>query len=68
MIEHALRDIVKRDGWDVAVCGCWWEGPPCPDAVTAANFWGQHLLAVAESKHKRVPDTGEDTKDRERGF
>lgn len=50
MIEHALDDIQQPDGWDVAVCGCGWEGPPCPDRVTAANFWGQHLLAVAAAQ------------------
>lgn len=48
MIEHALDDLITKDGWDIAVCGCGVESPPCPDEVTAANFWGQHLLSMAE--------------------
>lgn len=55
MIEHALNHLTLREGWDTAVCGCGWESPPCPDPTTAANFWGQHLLAVAESKRERIP-------------
>lgn len=48
MREHALDGLPQPGGWHVAVCGCGWEGPPCPDTVTAANFWGQHLLEEAD--------------------
>lgn len=41
---HALEDFDEDNGFDVAVCDCGWVGPPCPDKITAANFWGQHLL------------------------
>lgn len=43
---HALDDFTDEDDFDVAVCDCGWTGPPCPDIVTAANFWGQHLIEV----------------------
>lgn len=41
---HALDDFTDSDGWDVTVCDCGWLSPPCPDKITAVNFWGQHLL------------------------
>lgn len=43
-VDHVLEDLTVLDGWDAAECACGWTGPPCPDAVTAANFWAQHLL------------------------
>lgn len=46
-IVHALDDLPEdAERFDVAACTCGWVGPPCPDKVTAANFWGQHLARV----------------------
>lgn len=46
MSLHALDDFTEDDyGFEAAVCDCGWLGPGCPDKVTAANFWGQHLLS-----------------------
>lgn len=43
-IDHVLDDLTEVDGWDVAECACGWSSPACPDEVTAANFWAQHVL------------------------
>lgn len=47
LTNHSLDEFAEReDGFDSAVCACGWETPPCPGHEEAANFWGQHLLAV----------------------
>lgn len=53
MVEHMLDDLLDDDGWIVAVCACGLASGPCPDAATAANFWGQHLLHVTRGEVQR---------------
>lgn len=45
-LMHALREFYEDEGFWCAICECGWETPGCPDVEDAANFWGQHLLAV----------------------
>lgn len=42
---HGLNLKTDPEGWDYAECDCEWQGPPCPDRDTAAEFWADHMLA-----------------------
>lgn len=45
---HELESFEEdADGWWVAVCDCGWSTPGCPEAMIAAQIWGDHREAVA---------------------